>query len=280
MCGRTQSRQRRRDWRQSLNPLRADAGEMTGTDLAIHHSMRLTVRMTATLLGVVLCGCSSDGLPSATTDAALSPDLVSAIDMESDFCATLSEGACRTQAHCTADYCFECSCTPVFVGCRDLRAAAHVCPGLGCAQPFCCNQNSDCPKGSFFECLAPGMDPGCGICDPGAGCTSDNDCQRGAAIPFVCGIAPCSCSGRGCIAGCMSDAQCAEGESCESDHHCRAKLCSSDADCPSTFQCDLSDDSPSTCVRRTCTRDEECGANHCVNGGCYTSLGQCVVPPA
>ena len=53
------------------------------------------------------------------------------------------------------------------------------------------------PTGNFFECLPPGVSAGCGVCDPQMGCMSDSDCQRGVALPMICGVVQCSCSGRG-----------------------------------------------------------------------------------
>src|SRR5262245_47299123 len=73
------------------------------------------------------------------------PDLAVSSDLgKASACKSLDELACHNAQGCIADYCEQCSCTPTFVGCRAIGAGKIPCPGLGCPQPLCCRDQSDC----------------------------------------------------------------------------------------------------------------------------------------
>lgn len=191
-------------------------------------------------------------------------------------CQGLDERTCRHTAGCAVDSCFACTCTEAYAGCRDAAEPPAHCPDYGCASPICCHTTADC-GGSGATCAPPGTPMGCGICtpDPQGGCAGDADCPSGQMCRLGSG---CSCSGpRQCVAGCARDADCAEGESCDGLHHCVASACVGDADCPTSFRC-----SAGVCARRTCgTADTDCdplGGSSCVEGLCYSGLGECRMP--
>src|SRR5687767_3267334 len=78
--------------------------------------------------------------------------------------------------------CLECSCDPVFEGCRAPEAPVTDCPDLGCPQPLCCQSDADCAGGGT-TCAPPGTDPGCGVCFPDPGnCATDEDCTVAGEI--------------------------------------------------------------------------------------------------
>ncbi|MFO0600642.1 MAG: hypothetical protein U0228_35365 [Myxococcaceae bacterium] len=185
-------------------------------------------------------------------------------------CATLDLLGCRARADCVADLCLECSCAPVFVGCRRPSEFEHQCPLLQCAQPFCCRADAECSN--FGAACAPAGAPrGCGACNSSPSqCSVDGDCQGGT----ICEPRTCGCSGeRDCVAGCGANVPCATGQSCV-NKRCVATACATAADCGvSTFDC-----VQGACARRTCTTDATCGGGFCVLGVCEEGLGECRQP--
>jgi hypothetical protein len=240
-------------------------------------------------LGLIVAGCDGCGRPLGDCPGGECPlDLAQLIDLATvDFsssCSLLAEDICRARKECIADYCIECSCKPVFVGCRAPAAPKTRCPGLGCASPTCCQSQSECPTLAPL-CIAPGEFSGCGICTPTPVCQSDSDCQAidGGFGPIghtcddpklygECGS--CSGSGKACISGCSSNDNCPEGQACTATHHCVGKACASAADCPQDFEC-----ASDHCQRTPCTVDGDCPIGFCVKGACYGSFGTCMPAP-
>jgi hypothetical protein len=185
-------------------------------------------------------------------------------------CDTLDEGACRRREDCATDTCLECSCDPVFHGCRELAAAPATCPELDCLQPSCCHTTDECKAGL---CAPPGTPTGCGICfiveDP---CVDDSECDP-AGTGQICQPVPCACSGeKECVAGCTGATDCGEGETCNgTTHRCEPQACA--GGCPGNFRCDAG-----TCERMTCADDGDCPDGYCVTGSCYGALGDCRLP--
>lgn len=235
------------------------------------------MRIALAIAAFVLAGCSRDPL-SRTDDGGASDDLGSRVAAS---CAGLAEPDCRARPDCVADQCMECSCAPVFVGCRDDNAAPTPCPGLGCAQPNCCRSRADCPIGQPDSCVAPGEQLCGGPAIMLVACLTDADCAAQPSPPQVCDAPPCERQvyPLACLRGCLQDGDCAEGELCTGDHHCRPRSCASDGDCPPGFGCSSSG-ADLACARRTCSVDGDCpSSTFCVNGGCYESLGACGPTP-
>jgi hypothetical protein len=220
--------------------------------------------------GRAVSGDGDGGAPDALTveDGALDARLP---DGGADPCDTLSLADCRRRADCAADLCYMCSCSPVFEGCRDVSDPPFVCPALGCAQPHCCEQESEC-QAMGGTCVPPGMPSGCGMCDPDPGdCATDIDCTGGN----ICEPVLCSCNAAlRCTPGCTEPADCAVGTSCTGGDHprCVPSACSTTTPCPHDFDCDAG-----TCTRRPCTSDLECD-HFCVLGLCYDGQGECEQP--
>lgn len=188
-------------------------------------------------------------------------------------CASLGVEACRARTDCAADFCFLCTCTPRFEGCRGVNEAPHDCPALGCLQPACCQTPQDCASIGGV-CVAPGTPfSGCGVCNPQPGtCVTDADCGMGTGL--ICEPITCSCMGqRQCVAGCGPGAPCPQGTTCNANTgRCQVIQCNGPTDCPSTFFC-----SSGVCLRKPCTVDGQCGDGFCVNHECYDGWGQCQV---
>jgi hypothetical protein len=194
--------------------------------------------------------CRTEILEGASADLGTihgpGPDLAVAHDLaHGSSCKTLDEASCKGAAACVADYCEECSCTPTFVGCRAEGDGKIPCPGLGCAQPFCCRDQSDCGMSALI-CMRPD--------DPHSGIQIDP---------------PSVCSDR---------AQCTVGQACIGGH------CDTDTSCPKLgcgpgLVCDLDDNAIAACVPLSCKSDVDCDRGFCVLGSCYRSLGTCGVPP-
>ena len=193
-------------------------------------------------------------------------------DDVADPCTGLELAACRAEAGCVADTCLECSCTPVFVGCRAADAAPIGCPPLGCAQPMCCATQEACAGAGSCEIEPP---PGCGACMPSPGdCADDRGCTGGQ----ICEPIACSCEGGShCVAGCEATG-CDTGEVCDTtSHRCVEQPCTqARTECPPNFVCTWPEGG---CLRMSCTSDANCPAGWCVLGLCEESLGTCFLPP-
>jgi hypothetical protein len=138
-------------------------------------------------------------------------------------CTKLNEASCKGVATCVADYCYECSCTPTFVGCRAVSATPTPCPGLGC-QPAC-----GCTGLSESACKAAAPSLGCTAdycpdCHGGqtyAGCSGPNEgapfCANNCPAILDGGVDAGSCSSS-CVGGgpgCNKCAPaCANGQIC------------------------------------------------------------------
>jgi hypothetical protein len=180
-------------------------------------------------------------------------------------CDALDLLGCRARTDCEADFCFACSCTPNFKSCRARTAAAATCPGLGCAQPLCCQNQSDCSN--VGACGEPGTHLSCGACNPQPStCTDDTSCDATS----ICEARNCACGGeRDCVPGCSATNPCPAGSTC-SGKRCVVQTCSPTMSCPSTFDC-----LTGQCSRRTCTTDAHCGTGFCVNNSCFEAFGTC-----
>lgn len=189
-------------------------------------------------------------------------------------CTGLGVEACRARSDCAADFCFLCSCTPRFEGCRGVHELPHDCPAVNCPQPLCCQSAQDCSS-TGASCIPPGTPfDGCGVCNPQPGtCVTDADC--GAGTGTICEPIPCSCTAqRQCVPGCGPDSPCAQGTECNATTgRCQVIQCTGTPDCPSTFTC-----SSGVCLRKSCAVDAQCGDGFCVDGQCYDGQGQCRLP--
>ena len=183
-------------------------------------------------------------------------------------CTGLSAGACRTRSDCSPDFCFECTCTPQFKGCRRVGAPPFNCPLLGCASPECCTARSQCQ--GIDDCAPPGTPLGCGTCNRQPS-TCSNDTQCGATE--ICEPRHCGCSGEtDCVPGCGTNNPCPTGSTC-TNKRCVAASCSTAVPCPTTFEC-----LAGQCARRTCVSDFGCGDGFCVSGLCQDGWGECRGP--
>jgi hypothetical protein len=82
-----------------------------------------------------------------------------------------------------------------------------------------------------------------------------------------------------CIPGCLSDANCESGQACTVTHHCVARACLGNGDCPQYFDCTSNAGTGAQlCARRLCSSDENCMGGFCVEGRCYDALGSCFSP--
>jgi hypothetical protein len=189
-------------------------------------------------------------------------------------CVGLALDDCRLAPGCKVDACEGCSCTPQFRGCIGASRTPDECPLLGCPSPQCCGEQADCSD--VTACVPPGTELACGSCNNQENsCADDAECkaQRPTAI---CEPIPCSCDGnKACGDGCVDDTTCAEGETCDlAANRCRATTCDDIADCPANFDC-----VDQRCTRAICTEDAEC-VGYCVEGSCFSSLGECRPPSA
>ncbi len=229
------------------------------------------------LAALGLMACTSRNLGFQDQDLGANGDGGGNVDLRGvDFgtsCNGLNEQLCAAAAGCVADYCFNCSCTPTFNGCRAPNVTPLPCPALGCPQPLCCHDQKDCSQNGLF-CVAPDQDiPQCGVCQqPLNPCTEDKHCANSGIPNAICGNSPCVC-GQTCVAGCALTADCREGEICQPNHHCRARTCAEG--CTQNFICS----GGTTCVRKTCKVDNDCPRKMCVLGFCHNGLGNCQGPP-
>jgi hypothetical protein len=197
-----------------------------------------------------------------------------------DPCAGKTEAQCQNSQACVADYCFNCTCTPGYAGCRLPTSAPPQCPALGCPQPFC-----GCEGLSELQCLAA---------DPSMGCTATYcpDCDGKLTIWNSCGgptsgapfCPPPSCPGR-----CRAESDCAmTGGFCYAPGEpLGCGICMQPPPCMSDAECGLGDIcaiAPCTCTGESsctpgcsstgCPEGQTCGSsNHCIPLTC----GQC--PP-
>jgi hypothetical protein len=173
-----------------------------------------------------------------------------------------------------ADTCLECTCAPVFIGCRAPGDPHGDCPALGCYQPECCRAEGDCAL--IGTCATPGTTWGCGICYPGPGdCTVDADCAP-ATTGYICEPGHCSCDGASqCVPGCTDASTCGDAEICDlATHRCEPRACTGPAGCPANFACG----GAGRCSRLTCAGDAGCPDGWCVLGNCWDALGECRQP--
>ena len=189
-------------------------------------------------------------------------------------CAGLLLDECRLEPGCKVDSCEGCSCTPTYRGCIAESRTPAECPLYGCPSPQCCDEQADCPQ--VTVCAPPGTPFGCGSCNNQEGtCTDDAECKAQGATQ-ICELIPCTCdNNKACAQGCVDDTTCAEGETCDlAANRCRATTCDDPADCPANFDC-----VNQRCTRASCTDHAEC-VGFCVEGSCYSSLGECRPPSA
>ena len=183
-------------------------------------------------------------------------------------CVGLGVEACRARSDCAADFCFQCTCTPQFKGCRATTATPFDCPALGCLSLPCCQTDAACQNAE--RCEAPGTPQGCGTCNAQPSlCTSDGEC----GATEICAPRACACSGQtDCAPGCSVTNPCGTGTTCV-NKHCQPTTCSAAAPCPATFSC-----VSGTCRRKSCTTDVDCADGFCVTGTCHESWGECRMP--
>jgi hypothetical protein len=142
----------------------------------------------------------------------------------------------------------------------------------GALGPGDCRTSADCdPNGG--TCYSPGAPTPCGICyEPPVPCMNDTECAMQDPTT-ICNPPQCSCGGSECMPGCMSDGDCKAWEYCSPGHRCLPDTCSSNADCPTNFEC-----ATMACARKSCTSDADCNGL-CVNSECHDMAGHCMLPP-
>jgi hypothetical protein len=194
-------------------------------------------------------------------------------------CVQLDEKSCNAaKGACVADYCYACSCTPSFVGCRRVDQGQQPCPDYDCAQPQCecsglgesaCKAASstlgctnlycpDCKGGQYYSgCVGADELGACPAVCPADGCRSDKECSMGqyclAPGATQCGGAPRICE------ECANDQECGAGNICDFVPCCASggKSCTTG------------------CSQTGCAEGETCGSsNHCIPTYCTTSA-QC-----
>jgi hypothetical protein len=176
-------------------------------------------------------------------------------------CAGLDEKSCAANSSCAADYCYECSCTPTYVGCRLSAATPKACPPLGCPQPLCtCDGLGEaaCKAASATMGCTANYCPSCTSAQTYNGCSGPN--EGAPACPLI-----------GCATTCRTATDCAPtGQICrppDAQPYCggacimQASTCASDADCRgSTTICEP--------VRCACNAATACIAGCTGNGDC------------
>jgi hypothetical protein len=170
---------------------------------------------------------------------------------ESGFC---SDGFCCSVA-CSGS-CVSCNqpgrlgeCSPVPAGQADPHGVCRKEAEATCGQSGFCNGRGGCAK------YAPGTACGSPTCTgprtfvPGGECDGDGLCVKGA--PVEC--APFNCEGSTCRASCVADADCVPPNVCDMG------------------RCGLRG------VGQTCTANDQCQSNFCVDGVCCQSActGRC-----
>ncbi len=203
-------------------------------------------------------------------------------------CSGLNEQTCSATPGCRADYCSECSCTPVFVGCTRTVDPPTTCPLLGCPALQCqcdgldeqsciANETSlgctpyycpNCGVGdrTFRQCLGPNEGaPACNASCTQQTCRSASDCNGVCVAP---GAPLC---GGACPIGCMTDTDCSGGSLCQ----------------PATCTCGTSGMTcQPPCNANSCTTGEVCLADgHCAPTPCSSTKQcptwfECVFPPS
>ena len=207
-------------------------------------------------------------------------------------CSGLDAQTCSATPGCRADYCSECSCTPVFVGCTRTVDPPTTCPlvecpafhcqcdgldeqscianesSLGCTANYCagCNGTS-----LFSGCTGPGQGPpACPerLCPNG--CRTQSDCANGAGGECLAPGQPL-CGGA-CPMSCTSDTQCGAGNVC--------------AFSPCSCSASNSNICQASCATAGCPDGQSCGSDgHCSATGCVTKAQcpqyfDCVFPPS
>ena len=161
-----------------------------------------------------------------------------------------------------------------------------------------CRSDVDCASSSFERCLAPGENPGCGVCRiPMRLCASDADCAGPDGSTGICHeyVDPCSTFGGGitcgpggdptssmCIPRCEATG-CSAGDACASDGRCAPVFCGPDYTCPEGTVCGFGGGIGDAhgCMRLTCSSDADCPCGTgCVEGACQPTLGVCEPPRA
>jgi MYXO-CTERM domain-containing protein len=159
-------------------------------------------------------------------------------------------------------------------GCTDLQSiATHEIGhnlGLGHSQHSDATMYYAYQGGSGARSLS--QDDVNGVCSLYTGscnCSTNSDCGANQV-----------CNGSQCEdAPCQSDNDCPGGQECASSGDCEVPSCGSDADCADGYTCDSAGKCTSSCpVCRTCTTQEDCGANgFCTDVGgqnkCITTCG-------
>lgn len=229
--------------------------------------MRTTLFLFASLLGVLMTGCS---------------------------------GCSNERYFCDSTGCYRCD----GIGCRDVPppdrpncfgtyqcAAEQVCTDVGCVD--LCTSDSQCPTGTTCRsgrCLGPTEPTPTdkpGVCTRNADCPEPPAaiCLNGlcAVDPVSCGTTDCACSAN---SDCDADHVCSEGrcrpkdESCQFDSQCGAARVCVDGQCyaactpgvtvcPSGFSCVAGACEPNTLPPNQCTTNANCGANQvCLDSSC------------
>lgn len=161
-----------------------------------------------------------------------------------------------------------------------------------------CRSDADCATARWERCIAPGENPGCGVCRiPTRDCETDADCSPPDASPGICHefVDPCSTFGGGiacgpggdptssiCIPRCEA-AGCPEGQACASDGRCAPVRCGAEYTCPAGTACasGAGVGDAHGCERLSCASDADCPCGTgCVEGACHPVLGVCEPPRA
>jgi hypothetical protein len=144
-----------------------------------------------------------------------------------------------------------------------------------------CHSDRDCNgQAPSFETCARVEDPQCGGAAPPQECSTDGDCADGGADAGALICITETCGARRCVARCTSDAACPSNPSgalaCSSaSGQCVAKPCMQSSECPTNYTCDANH----VCLVKACTSDADC-TGACVNRQCSATIGICRAPAA
>lgn len=266
----------------------------------------------AALAALALAGCpdahmavGDAGPPRGDTGDGVVRDCLAAMSASSGAaCEPL--GVCRLDAICGDSASWQCTDGRLVI--QRFPGPATCDAGIGTDGGACapdeptsgtgCRSDADCASARFERCIAPGENPGCGVCRiPMRGCETDADCSPPDGSPGICHefVDPCSTFGGGiacgpggdptsstCIPRCESTG-CPAGDACASDGRCAPVHCGADYTCPEGTVCAFGGGALDAhgCQRLTCAGDADCPCGTgCVEGACHPALGVCEPPRA
>ena len=190
---------------------------------------------------------------TSPSDAASTPDTAGSSDVTGS-----ADGKGNTDASITSDSAAA-DVSTADLGTTDASAdaKADVKSDVALTEGQCTDEQPCTISGT--SCSAPGSWSGCGMCknfEPA--CADDAACKDVPNGICIVKKEDCTCSGTPlCHEGCGVDKDCAVGEVCLANHHCQAKPCKADDDCPALFACAKD---ANTCQRKSCSASTTCGS--------------------